>query len=95
MVKIRFADAAVFGLKPRKIPYSVHDSEDTGLLLRVSPQGRKTWMVNYRSKTGIQQQRALGKFPKMRIAEARSAAQKALPAADHPLAGVESDVPLV
>ncbi len=78
MVKIRFADAAIFGLKPRKIRYDVHDSEDTGLLLRVSPQGRKTWMVNYRSNTGIRQQRALGKFPKMRVAEARSAADLAL-----------------
>ena len=29
MVKIRFADAAIFGLKPRKIRYDVHDSEDT------------------------------------------------------------------
>ncbi len=77
MVKIRFANAALHGLKPRKIRYDVHDSEDTGLLLRVSPQGRKTWMVNYRSTTGVQQQRALGKFPAMGIAEARHAADLA------------------
>ena len=65
MVKIRFVDAVLHGLKPRKIRYDVHDSENTGLLLRVSPQGRKTWMVNYRSETGVKQQRALGKFPAM------------------------------
>jgi hypothetical protein len=74
MVKIRFARAVLHGLKPRKIRYDVHDSEETGLLLRVSPQGRKTWMVNYRSETGIRQQRALGKFPAMDIADARQAA---------------------
>ena len=78
MVKIRFVNAALHGLKPRKIRYDVQDSEDTGLLLRVSPQGRKTWMVNYRSETGVKQQRALGKFPAMSIDEARQAASQAL-----------------
>lgn len=77
MVKIRFADAVLHGLKPRKIRYDVHDSQDTGLLLRISPQGRKTWMVNYRSRTGVQQQRALGKFPAMGVLEARQAADLA------------------
>ena len=78
MVKIRFADAVIHGLKPRKVRYDVHDSQDTGLLLRVSPQGRKTWMVSYRSNTGVKQHRALGKFPAMSIAQARQAADLAL-----------------
>ncbi len=78
MVKVRFSDAALLGLKPRKVKNDIHDSEDTGLLLRVSPQGRKTWMVDYRSPTGIKQQRAIGRFPTMRIAEARAAALLAL-----------------
>jgi hypothetical protein len=78
MVKVKFSDAVLLGLKPRKVKYDIHDSEDTGLLLRVSPQGRKTWMVDYRSATGIKQQRAIGKFPAMRIDEARDAALLAL-----------------
>ncbi len=78
MVKVRFSDAVLLGLKPRKVKYDIHDSEDTGLLLRVSPQGRKTWMVSYRSPTGIKQQRASGKFPAMRIDAARDAALLAL-----------------
>ncbi len=78
MVKIRFSESVLFGLKPRKVKYDVEDPEGTGLLLRVSPQGRKTWMVNYRSPTGIKQQRAIGKFPAIRIAEARDAALLAL-----------------
>jgi hypothetical protein len=84
MVKIRFVNAAIHGLKPRKVRYDVQDSEDTGLLLRVSPQGRKTWMVNYRSETGVKQQRALGKFPAMSIDEARQAASHALGASAQP-----------
>ena len=77
-VKVRFVDSTLMGLKPRKVPYNVHDSEGTGLLLRVSPRGRKTWMVSYRSPTGIKQQRPIGKYPAIRIAEAREAAQLAL-----------------
>jgi hypothetical protein len=46
--------------------------------MRISPQGRKTWMINYRSETGVQQQRALGKFPAMSIERAREAAHLAL-----------------
>jgi hypothetical protein len=78
MVKVRFSDAVLFGLKPRKIKYDVQNPDDAGLILRVSPQGRKTWMVNYWSPTGIKQQRAIGKFPAMRRAEAREAAHSAL-----------------
>ncbi len=78
MVKVRFSDAVLMGLKPRKVKFDIHDSEETGLLLRVSPQGRKTWMVDYRSPTGIKQQRPIGKFPAMRITEARETAQLAL-----------------
>ncbi len=74
MVKVRFIDAALMGLKPRKVKYDVHDPEGTGLLFRVSPHGRKTWMVSYRSSSGIKQQRLIGKYPAMRIAQARDAA---------------------
>lgn len=84
MVKVRFADAVLHGLKPRRIRYDVHDAEDTGLLLRVSPQGRKTWMVNYRSDNGVKQQRALGKFPAMSVVEARQAADLALTETSQP-----------
>ena len=77
-MKVRFVDSTLMGLKPRKVPYNVHDSEGTGLLLRVSPRGRKTWMVSYRSPTGIKQQRPIGKYPAMRVAAAREAALLAL-----------------
>ena len=84
-MKVRFVDSVLIGLKPRKVPYNVHDSEGTGLLLRVSPRGRKTWMVSYRSPTGIKQQRPIGKYPAMRVAAAREAALLAL--SDLQLAG--------
>ena len=82
MVKVRFEYWVLRALKPRKARYDVHDSENTGLLLRVSPQGRKTWMVDYRSSNGVKMQRPLGKFPTMGITEARNSAL-AVSAEDH------------
>ncbi len=77
-MKIRLVDGAIKTLKPRRVAYNVHDPEGTGLILRVLPQRRKNWVVSYRSPTGIKQQRPIGRFPAMRIAEAREAVLSAL-----------------
>ncbi len=71
MVSVRFADSVLRGLKPRKLRYDVQDPEKTGLLLRVSPQGRKTWMLSFRSSNGVKLQRPIGTFPAMNISQAR------------------------
>jgi hypothetical protein len=73
-VKVKFADSVLRHLKPHQVKYDVHDPEDTGLTLRVSPDGRKTWMVRLSSLTGVIQVRAIGKYPMMSIAEARETA---------------------
>jgi hypothetical protein len=54
-------------LKPRHIKYDVHDPADTNLLLRISPDGRKSWMVRYKSAAGDMRQRPIGKYPMMPI----------------------------
>ena len=77
-MKVKFADSALRHLKPHRVKYDVHDPEDTGLTLRVSPDGRKTWMVRFSSPTGAIQVRAIGKYPMMSIAEAREAALAAV-----------------
>jgi hypothetical protein len=77
-MKIRFVDGALKTLESRKVAYNVHDPEGTGLTLRVLPHGRKNWVLSYRSPIGIKQQRPIGRFPAMRIAEAREAALSAL-----------------
>ena len=78
MVKVRFAESVLRGLKPRKVRYDVQDPAETGLVLRVTPQGRKTWLVSYRSTNGVKLQRPIGKFPAMGISEARDFAAAAL-----------------
>ncbi len=77
-MRVRFVDSALRSLKPRKVKYDVHDPEGSGLLLRVSSDGRKTWMVSYHTPTGVLQQKPIGKYPAMSIAEARETALELL-----------------
>lgn len=70
-MRVKFADSALRSLKPHKVRYDVHDPEGAPLALRISPDGRKTWMVCYSSPTGAMQFRAIGKYPIMSIAKTR------------------------
>jgi len=53
----------------------VKDTEVPGLLLKVSPTGKKTFMLYYRTATGEQREPALGSFPQMSVDDARKKAR--------------------
>ncbi len=74
-VRVKFVDSALRSLKPHRAKYDVHDPDGAPLVLRVSPDGRKTWMASYSSATGVMRLRAIGKYPAMSIAEARATAR--------------------
>ena len=74
-MKVKFVDSALRSLKPHRVKYDVHDPEGDPLVLRISSDGRKTWMACYGSPTGVMQFRAIGKYPLMSIAEAREKAR--------------------
>lgn len=74
-MRVKFVDSALRSLKPHRVKYEVHDPEGGPLVLRVSPDGRKTWMASYHSPDGVVQLRTLGKYPMMSIAEARQRAR--------------------
>ncbi len=77
-MKVKFVDSALRSLKAHRVKYDVHDPEGAPLVLRVSSDGRKTWMACYSSPTGVMQFRAIGKYPMMSIAEAREKARSAV-----------------
>ena len=74
-MKVKFVDSALRSLKPHRVKYDVHDPEGAPLVLRVSSDGRKTWMACYSSPSGVMQVRAIGKYPMMSIAAAREKAR--------------------
>ncbi len=63
-------DTAIRKAKPKDKPYKVTDSG--GLYLLVNPRGSKLWRVKYRMN-GTERKLALGAYPEITLAEARSA----------------------
>lgn len=63
-------DTAVRNAKPKSKPYKITDAQ--GLYLLVNPSGSKLWRVKYRIN-GVERKLALGSYPEITLAEARSA----------------------
>src|SRR3546814_8186306 len=63
-------DTAVRNAKPKSKPYKITDGQ--GLYLLVNPGGSKLWRVKYRLN-GVERKLALGPYPEITLAEARSA----------------------
>ena len=65
-----FTDAKIRGLRPRRTRYELPEDGRTGLLIRVSPYGSKTWAVRYRYR-GKQRRLAIGSYPELSLVDAR------------------------
>lgn len=63
-------DTAIRNAKPKDKPYKVTDAQ--GLYLLVNPRGSKLWRVKYRMD-GVERKLALGSYPEITLAEARTA----------------------
>ena len=75
MTKIKLTktavDAATFAAKE----YELRDTMVPGFLLKVTPAGRKIFMVQYRTNAGERRKPALGRFGELTVEQARSIAQ--------------------
>jgi integrase len=56
----------------------IFDQKISGLVLRVSGQGRKTWVLRYRTENGRQPRFTIGTYPALKLADARDEALKLL-----------------
>jgi Arm DNA-binding domain/Phage integrase, N-terminal SAM-like domain len=64
-------EAATFGAKA----YELRDAVVPGFLLKVTPAGRKIFMVQYRTNAGERRKPAIGRFGEFTVEQARSIAQ--------------------
>jgi hypothetical protein len=75
MAKIKITksavDAAAFGVKE----YELRDTVVPGFLLKITPSGRKIFMVQYRTNAGERRKPAIGRFGELTVEQARSIAQ--------------------
>jgi integrase len=56
----------------------IFDQKISGLVLRVSSQGRKTWVLRYRTEGGRQPRFTIGTYPALKLADARDEALRLL-----------------
>lgn len=75
MAKIKLTktvvDAATFGTRD----YELRDTVVSGFLLKVTPAGRKIFMLQYRTNAGNRRKPAIGRFGELTVEQARSIAQ--------------------
>ena len=67
----KLTDAVVRQAPARTVRYEL--TEDSGLALRLSPDGAKRWGWRYRGPDGRQRRLMLGDYPGMGLGEARAA----------------------
>ncbi len=75
-MKRRLTDAGIRSLLPKDHQYDVFDELVTGLSVRVSPGGRKSFNYLYRFN-GVSRRMTLGAFPTLQLAVARDLARGA------------------
>ncbi len=73
-----FTDKQIAALKPKSKRYGKKEPGRTGLEIRVTPRGQKTWNWTYRPAPGAKQVRmTLGEYPLMTVAGAHKAIAEA------------------
>jgi integrase len=77
-MRVKLTKTEIDRLKAGEKRYEVWDTQTEGLFVRVQPNGRKTFYVHARTKTGRPIKKALGVYNAMTIDAAREEAQKAI-----------------
>ena len=75
MPRLKLTKAVVDTAKPERNPYELRDAAISGFLLKVTPAGRKVFMVAYVANNGQRRKPAIGRFGEITVEQARAIAQ--------------------
>lgn len=75
MPKTKLTKTAVDAAGPQQKDYELRDTVVPGFLLKVTPTGRKIFMVQYRTNSGERRKPAIGRFGELTVEQARRIAQ--------------------
>ena len=75
MAKIKLTKSAVDAAKPQAQPIELRDTLVPGFLCKITPAGRKVFMLQYRTNAGERRKPALGMYGELTVEQARSLAQ--------------------
>lgn len=75
MPRLKLTKTVVDSAQPEKNPYEIRDAAIPGFLLKVTPTGRKVFMVAYVANNGQRRKPAIGRFGEITVEQARAIAQ--------------------
>jgi integrase len=75
MPKLKLTKTVVVDAQPDSNPYEIRDTVIPGFLLKVTPAGRKIFMVAYVANNGQRRKPAIGRFGEITVEQARNIAQ--------------------
>lgn len=76
MAKIKLTKSAVDAAQPQAQAIELRDTLVPGFLCKITPTGRKVFMLQYRTNAGERRKPALGLFGELTVEQARSLAQE-------------------
>ncbi|MCB8428056.1 integrase arm-type DNA-binding domain-containing protein [Klebsiella pneumoniae] len=76
MAKIKLTKSAVDAAQPQAQPVELRDTLVPGFLCKITPAGRKVFMLLYRTNAGERRKPALGQYGELTVEQARSLAQE-------------------
>lgn len=76
MAKIKLTKTAVEAAQPQAKAIELRDTLVPGFLCKITPAGRKVFMLQYRTNAGERRKPALGLFGELTVEQARSLAQE-------------------
>jgi integrase len=75
MPRIKLTKTAVDAARPQQKDYELRDTTVPGFMLKITPTGRKTFMVQYRTNSGERRKPAIGRLGELTVEQARWIAQ--------------------
>lgn len=75
MTKLKLTKTAVDAATPKEREYELRDTTVPGFLLKVTPSGRKIFMLQYLTNSGVRRKPAIGRFGELTVELARKIAQ--------------------
>jgi integrase len=75
MPKIKLTKTVVDGARPEAKDYEIRDTVTPGFLLKVTPSGRRIFMLAYTAANGQRRKPAIGRYGELTVEQARGIAQ--------------------
>ncbi|ARN42039.1 TPA: tyrosine-type recombinase/integrase [Pseudomonas aeruginosa] len=76
MAKLKLTKSAVDAAQPQSQAIELRDTLVPGFLCKITPAGRKVFMLQYRTNAGERRKPALGQYGELTVEQARSLAQE-------------------